>query len=154
VCRCAVPRKAFDETAVLFAQAVVHLLLRHSATSASASVSCLAVSHALGCITSGFTDGTALMWRFTPPPPQTARLAAMSSSGAECELRPRGYSLRDKKLVKGHAGCVVSLWFSDVGGLLVTASVDGRVKVWSASGNHLGRRVCVCVCGGVCRRVW
>ncbi len=87
---------------------------------------------------SGWSDGTVLLWSY-----------ALNATGSDSmgTFLP-ATSVREAKTIKGHNDAICGLLFHDAGGMLLTSSIDGRTKVWTASGTHLGRVVrtfCVAV---------
>lgn len=89
---------------------------------------CMAVSPVNGGIALGWSSAVVQLWTRKPCPVSNA--SPLRSSPAYCE--PKG--------LKGHADSVTAVKFSDAG-LLLTACVDGRLKIWDAVGSHIGRCV-------------
>ncbi|OQR83142.1 hypothetical protein ACHHYP_15019 [Achlya hypogyna] len=86
-----------------------------------------------------------VVWRET-------RLTTASTDGIVCEYdcRMGGYPSTPTRVFRGHSGGVTSVAWSPSGSLLATASVDGTVQVWPASGDrgynyrdHTGRVLAV-----------
>jgi WD40 repeat protein len=89
---------------------------------------CVAVSPVNGGIALGWSSAVVQLW--TRKPAAGSGLSALRGLPTYCEA----------KGLKGHADSVTAVKFSDAG-LLFTACVDGRLKIWDAVGAHIGRCV-------------
>lgn len=110
----------------------------------------VAISHITGAVVAGWNNGVVHLWSksstHSAPP-----AAAAGASGSPKARRAQAETARasgaggfaDVKALKGHVAAVTSAKFCDAG-MLFTACLDGRLKLWDVVGTHIGRYSVVC----------